>query len=199
LQRLPRGVGGAFRRTRGAIVAATLLLVGGTLLGVIAERTGLIPTEPVTALIQAQAATGHELVTGTPQGFFFIFFHNLGAGLVMAILAPFTLGVAGGVITIANGAVLGFLGSYFAGISKAGFFACGVAPHGVIELPALVLASAFALRIGASMVRPSPEGWLAGMRLAIADYGRGMLVVVPMFLLAALVETFLTPDLLRSC
>ena len=87
----------------------------------------------------------------------------------------------------------------FFNFSKLGFFVCGVAPHGIIELPALVLAAAFALRVGASMVRPSPEGWLAGMRLSLADYSRGALVFVPLFTLAAFIEAYITPHLLRTC
>jgi stage II sporulation protein M len=102
-------------------------------------------------------------------------------------------------ITLVNGVVIGYLAGFFLGVHRFGFFVCGVAPHGFIEIPALVLSSAFALRVGASMVRPAAEGWLAGMRSAVADYGRGMLVVIPMFAVAAVIEAYVTPGLLSKC
>ena len=37
------------------------------------------------------------------------------------------------------------------------------------------------------------------MRLALADYARGMLLVTPLFVLAALLEAFVTPLVIRSC
>jgi stage II sporulation protein M len=113
----------------------------------------------------------------------------------MAVLAPVSLGVLAGLLTLVNGFVVGYVGAIFAGWSRLGFFACGVAPHGIIEIPALVLASGFALRLGATMVRPAPDGWLRGMGLAAADYARGLVVVVPMFGVAAGIEAFVT----QSC
>jgi uncharacterized membrane protein SpoIIM required for sporulation len=103
------------------------------------------------------------------------------------------------VLLLTNGFVIGYLGGVFFGFSRLDYFACGTLPHGVIELAALALAYAFALRVGASMVRPSPDGWLAGMRLAVADYGRGALVFVPLFAVAAFIEAYVTPVVLRGC
>lgn len=195
----PRAVGAAFRRTRGAIVVAALLLVGGIMFGAVAQSFNLVPAQPVAAAVHQEAALGHEVVAGDPHLFLFIFLHNLLVGFVMVLLAPLTLGAAGGLLTLLNGFVVGYVGGTFASWARFGFFACGVLPHGIFELPALVLAAAFALRLGASLVRPAPEGWLAGVRLAAADYGRGMLVVVPLFAVAAAVEAYVTPTILGHC
>ena len=199
LPRLPRSVRGAFGRSRAAIAVAALLLIGGTAAGAVSERFSLISSQPVQVLVAAQLPTGHELVTGTPHLFAYIFGHNLLVGLLMFVLAPATLGVVGGLMLLTNGFVIGYLGGAFFGFSRLGYFACGTLPHGLIELTALVFAYAFALRVGASMVRPSAEGWLAGMRLAVADYGRGALVFVPLLALAAFVEAYVTPLVLRGC
>src|SRR5258708_1201037 len=120
-------------------------------------------------------------------------------GLLMVVRAPVRLGVFGSMATLINGFVVGYIGAVFFDFSRLGFFVCGIAPHGVIELPALVLAAAFALRVGASMVRPSPGGGWAGMRLGLADYLIGGLLFGPMFALAALIEAYVTPAVLRSC
>ena len=194
----PAEVRGALLRTRGAIVASALLLVAGVVFGALSQRLGLVPGYPVAELARQEAAVGHEVVSGNPHLFTFILGHNLLAG-GMGVLAPLSLGVLSGLLTLVNGFVVGYVGGLFAGWSRLGFFACGVVPHGVIELPALVLASGFALRLGATMVRPSPDGWLRGMGLALNDYLRGMVVVVPMFILAAAIEAWITPALLQRC
>jgi uncharacterized membrane protein SpoIIM required for sporulation len=194
-----RAVPSAFLRSRGAIVVSAALLVLGVAAGAVAQQYDLVPARPVAAMIATRAAIGHEAVLGTPPLFLLILRNNLLVGALMVALAPVTLGVFGGLGTLINGFVVGYVAGVFFNFSKLGLFVCGVAPHGVIELPALVLAAAFALRVGASMVRPSPEGWLAGMRLSLADYSRGALVFVPMFVLAAGIEAFVTPLVMRSC
>ncbi|MHB8507230.1 MAG: stage II sporulation protein M [Candidatus Dormibacteria bacterium] len=199
--RLPGEVLAALVRCRGAIAASAILLVGGIVLGVATNRLALVPAQPVVQLVRTQATAGHEVVSGGSHLFAFILGHNLLVGLVMLLLAPLTIGVAGGLLTLLNGFVIGYLGAVFAGLRPHGLwvFLCGTVPHGVVELPALVLASAIALRVGASMVRPAPEGWLSGMRSAGADYLRVLLLLVPMFTVAALIESFVTPSILRGC
>ena len=190
---------GAFGRTRSAIAVSACLLVAGAIAGVAARQFDLVPSRPVALLVATKAAVGHEAVLGTPPFFLLILRNNLLVGFLMVLLAPLTLGAFGGLATLINGFVVGYIGAVFFEFSRLGFFACGIAPHGIIELPALVLAAAFALRVGASMVRPSPGGWWAGMRVGTADYFRGALVFVPMFAFAALIEAYITPVVLRSC
>ncbi|MFN2463815.1 MAG: stage II sporulation protein M [Candidatus Dormibacteria bacterium] len=195
---LLRRVPGAYRRSRSAIAVSALLLVGGAVLGVVAQRLGLVPNRAVLAAV-GTAAGGHEVVSGSPHLFGFIFAHNVVVGFVMLVFSPLTLGVAGGLLMMLNGFVVGYVGGVFFGIHRLGLFACGVAPHGVLELPALVFAYAFALRVGASMVHPSSEGWLAGMRGALTDYLGGAVIFVPMFAVAALIEACVTTGLMHAC
>jgi uncharacterized membrane protein SpoIIM required for sporulation len=196
---LVRSTPAAFGRSRGAIAISAVLLLAGGIAGALAQRFDLVPSGPVAALVASRAAIGNEAVLGTPAFFLLILRNNLLVGALMVLLAPVTLGVFGGLGTLANGFVVGYVGGLFFEFSKLGFFVCGIAPHGIFELPALVLAAAFALRVGASMVRPASEGWLSGMRLSLADYCRGALVFVPLFTLAAFIEAYITPNVLRSC
>lgn len=193
-----RGVPAAYRRTASAIVVSAALLTGGGVFGAGAALLGLVPTRAVFSAVTA-ASAGHEVVVGTPHLFGFIFAHNLLVGLVMLAFAPLTLGVVGGLLMLVNGFAVGYVGGYFFQIGHLSTFACGVAPHGIFELPALVFAYAFALRVGASMVRPSPDGWLAGMRLALADYARGALFFIPLFAVAALIEDYVTTAVMSHC
>ena len=193
-----RTVPAAFRRSRSAIVVSAALLVAGILMGAAAQQFDLVSNRTILEAVSS-AAGGHEVVIGSPHLFGLILGHNLAVGLLMLAFAPLTLGVAGGLLMLLNGFVVGFVGGFFFGVHRLGFFACGIAPHGVFELPALVFAYAFALRVGASMVRPSPEGWLRGMRRALGDYLRGALVFVPMFAVAALIEAYVTAGVMRGC
>lgn len=193
-----RSIPAAYRRTASAIAVSAGLLIGGGVVGAFAALLGLVPTHAVFAAVTA-ASAGHEVVVGTPHLFGFIFTHNLLVGLVMLLFAPISLGVVGGLLMIVNGFAVGYVGGYFFQIHQLGVFACGTLPHGAFELPALVFASAFALRVGASMVRPSPDGWLRGLREALADYGRGALFFIPLFAVAAFIEDYVTTTVMRSC
>jgi stage II sporulation protein M len=83
------------------------------------------------------------------------------------------------------------------GYSPLVFVATFVLPHGLFEIPAAVIATAFALRLGAS-VTVSREGLTVGEGLvaATADFVKAFLfLVVPLLLAAAFVEAHLTPQL----
>jgi uncharacterized membrane protein SpoIIM required for sporulation len=70
-----------------------------------------------------------------------------------------------------------------------------VVPHAIFELPALLLAGAAALRWHAVLIAPAEgqaisESWL----LAAADFTRVLTgLVIPLLIVAALVESYVTP------
>jgi uncharacterized membrane protein SpoIIM required for sporulation len=76
------------------------------------------------------------------------------------------------------------------------FFAAFVLPHGLLELPAAGIATALAIRLGATVMSPPrgmalSEGWL----WALADFVKVFVsVVLPLLALAAAVEVHLTPS-----
>jgi len=81
------------------------------------------------------------------------------------------------------------------GLPPLTFFTALVLPHGVLEIPAILLTGAAILRLGAAMVAPAygktiGESWLA----ALADWAKIVVgLVVPLFLGAAILEIFVTP------
>ncbi|NJK80130.1 MAG: ABC transporter permease [Chloroflexaceae bacterium] len=75
------------------------------------------------------------------------------------------------------------------------FLLAYVLPHGIIELPTFLFSTALGLRIGAS-VFSTPDGFSVGQNMlwAVANYLKAwLLVLVPLVLIAALVEGFITP------
>jgi uncharacterized membrane protein SpoIIM required for sporulation len=72
-----------------------------------------------------------------------------------------------------------------------------ILPHGLLELPALIVAGAAILRLGGTLAAPAQgktigEAWL----IALADWLKVLLLlVIPLLLGAALLEVFVTPRL----
>jgi uncharacterized membrane protein SpoIIM required for sporulation len=83
------------------------------------------------------------------------------------------------------------------GIHPATFFTILVLPHGILEIPAIALAGAAILRLGATFAAPTHgqaigEAWLR----ALAAWTRVMVgLVIPLLLGAAILEVLLTPRL----
>ncbi len=116
--------------------------------------------------------------------------------LAATILGVFTFGVLALVLVAVPFGILGFvLGQVMlSGLSPLPFL-LAVIPHGVLEVPAIVLAGAAALRLGSIVTRPpadmtASEAWL----MAAADVIKiGVGLVLPLLVLAAILEVSLTP------
>jgi len=130
-----------------------------------------------------------------------IFWQNARILLGAALLSMFTFGTVALVITPAVYVILGYAVSQvmIAGISPM-FLIAGVMTHGIIEIPVIVLATATALRLGAVVTRP-PQGMTVGQAwvMALGDtikitWG----IVVPGLLLAAFIESFITPRVVAA-
>jgi uncharacterized membrane protein SpoIIM required for sporulation len=81
-----------------------------------------------------------------------------------------------------------------AGLDPGVFLATFVLPHGVVEFTAAIIATAFILRIGASIVSPGQEDSTGdSILVAFADFVKMLAVIVPLFIIAALIEAEITP------
>jgi uncharacterized membrane protein SpoIIM required for sporulation len=70
-----------------------------------------------------------------------------------------------------------------------------ILPHGIVEMPTAIIATAMALRLGAVVISP-PKGMTVsqGVLQALADLVKVLaLLVVPLLLVAAMLEVWLTP------
>ncbi len=128
-----------------------------------------------------------------------IFFQNLRAVLVGFILGLFSFGVLGTLPLLATLGLLGYL-SQILSINEMPVFdilVSAVVPHGIIEIPALLLATAAVLRIGFLLATPMKDKTVGEVFLmALAGWLQVMVgVVIPLLLLAALVESWVTPQI----
>jgi uncharacterized membrane protein SpoIIM required for sporulation len=130
-----------------------------------------------------------------------ILVHNIQVLLLAGLAAVISLGVLSILMLMAPISIIGFFAGQIAsmGYSPLTFVAVFVLPHGLFEIPAAIVATAFALRIGASITAPR-EGLTVGEGLvaAAADFAKVFLfLVVPLLLIAAFVEANLTLELVR--
>ncbi len=116
------------------------------------------------------------------------------------LLAIFTFGVMAMVLVMIPFGLMGFiLGQVvLSGINPAPFL-MAVLPHGIIEVPAIVLAGAAALRLGSVITRPPlsmtvGEAWLRALGDTIKI---GVGLVAPMLIVAGILEVTLTPRIVE--
>ncbi len=199
-----RDVPRLLRENRLPIAVTVLVLVGGLAFGWLlalryplpANLIGSIHVKPEDfqgRLTTASVGLLPRIETGA------IFSNNFRSLLGAAILGLFSFGSIALVFLLIPIAISGLIAGEAAiiGYNPILFFAAFILPHGVLEVPAAVLATAFALRMGASVIAP-PAGMTAGENLlhALADWVKiFVFVVVPMLLLAAWVEANITPQI----
>jgi stage II sporulation protein M len=132
----------------------------------------------------------------------FIFTHNVRAVGLILLAGLISFSVLGMLVYIVNLTSVGILLGVFQllGYSPVTLTVSGLLPHGIFEIPALILASAAMLRIGVVMVTPQMGRSLGEVVLELlADWTKIVVgVVVPLLLIAAVIETYVTPLLLAS-
>ena len=131
-----------------------------------------------------------------------ILINNLRATVLVMLAGLVSFGVLGIIAYLLNVALVGgVLGMFkLIGYSPALMFAGGLLPHGVFEIPALVLAGAAVLRAGAAFVMPQPGKSMGQVLLELlADCTKVLVgVVVPLLVVAALIEAYITPSILQA-
>ena len=132
------------------------------------------------------------------RGAWFLLRNNLTASLTMMLTGPLIVLPFFGLLL--NGGGIGVLAAmlFIDGvITPFTFYVRGILPHGLFEVPALLLAGAIGLRTSAQLLRP-PAGTtrLPALRDNYIHALRATPVLVVLLIIAALVEVFITPQLL---
>jgi len=128
-----------------------------------------------------------------------VWLHNLRVVALATVLGIFSFGVLAVIVLMLPFIVIGYFMANMAnvGLHPLVFFTALVLPHGILEIPAIILAGAAILRLGATLAAPAHgqaigESWLR----SLADWARVMMgLVLPFFLGAALLEVLITPRL----
>ena len=180
--------------------AATLILalLGAFGLGVALASIYRLPPEMQFELTGANMRENLEQLQVMARALpLAIFLQNGRALLLMALLGVFTFGVLGILVYMLPWVIIGFAAGqlYLAGQNAPLFLAASVLPHAIIELPAILLATAAALRWHITVIAPPPDRTLGEAFLAaLAGFARVFIgLVIPLLFLAAFLEAYLTP------
>ena len=131
------------------------------------------------------------------QSMLMVWWQNLRVLLLAMVLGIFTFGVVGVMPLMATVGIMGFL---LGALSRHGLpvlpLVIGlILPHGIIEIPVAILATAAVLHAGAVLAHPSTgktvgEVWLE----ALADWAKVIVgVVIPLLFVASAIEIWVTP------
>jgi len=194
-------ISATMKRMRIPLPLLALALIAAVWIGWREARIFVIPPELLSwrdldqGFIQGLDALKLFSVTGIGT----VWMHNLRAILLATIIGIFSFGVLGVIVLMLPLMLIGyFMGSMAgAGLPPLTFLAAFVLPHGILEIPAAILAGAAILRLGATLAAPAEgqtigEAWLR----ALADWARIMAgLVMPLLLGAALLEVLVTPRL----
>ena len=175
------------------------VLIGGLVLGASLADQFVIPSD----FISVDSIKGGT-IEGIQNVRFFdnssipvVWLNNLRTIFLATIAGLLSFGVLAMIVMVVPILLIGFFTATIAsaGLSPALFLLAFVVPHGILEIPALILAGAAILRLGATLASPSPgqtigEAFLGGM----VDWAKVMVgIVLPLLLGAAILEVLVTP------
>ena len=128
-----------------------------------------------------------------------IFWQNIRVMLLAFILGVITLGIFGVLPLFASIGIVGYIMSLLgnAGLSVSTYFLGFILPHGIMEIPAAVIATAAIFQIGVILATPDNQQTIGEVWIkSIANWAKVMLgLVIPMMILSAMIEAWVTPEL----
>ncbi len=201
-------VGAVLRRLRVALLLVVLMTVVGGIASykwmsvIVPQYVSEYTQEDIDEALERFSLAGGLSANAGDVSFVYIFTHNVQAVLLIFGFGIFSFGVLGQLIFVMN---IGVVGGVLAvlnilGLSASTLFFAGVFPHGVFEIPAVMLANAGVLYFGAALVTPDPTKTMGEVLIyTLADWCKiGLGLVLPLLLVAALIETYITPQILLN-
>ena len=211
LERLPEAVGQTWRvQALAWWLLGAGMVVGGALgwrdpaavhalvpasMGYSRDRLDRLLTSPAARaefLVRGRTPAAHNALFGSS-----LFVHNTRVGLL-----SFATGMLAGVPTVLlhlyNGILLGAFASIFFRDPWPLAFLAWILPHGIPELTAITLCSAAGLLLGGAVAAPGRGGRRAALRQAVNPALILFAGSLPLFLLAALMESFVRESALGT-
>ncbi len=147
------------------------------------------------AIDQLFSGLGFARNISTFELFIFIFLNN-SIKAFLVILLGFFFGIVPIFFTFSNANIIGVVLAVFG--AREGFVrvALSLLPHGIFEIPAVLIASGYGLWLGVRFYRKLRYGepWKDAFMFSMKKY---FTVVLPLLLLAAFIEAYITTALIR--
>ncbi len=187
-----------FRRFLPYTAAATIIFGVGALAGMFLSlsdpeymREFLGPQ--MIASIERREMWTRSIVSVKPQASSAIMTNNLSVSFV-TFAAGITAGLGTLYMLFFNGMMLGVIG-VACGVHQMGMQLWSfVAPHGVLELPAIFIAGGAGLRLAQSLMFPGVLSRRDSLALGGSDAVRLLVGIIPMLIVAGTIEGFFSPS-----
>lgn len=156
---------------------------------------GMYPDEAIKSLAGLEGMVD-SIKDLSPFGVMLRIFINNAMAMFFAIVFGVILGLVPLFVLLLNGFVIGTVIHMLAAEHGFLFIAAGLIPHGVIEIPMLLLSTSIGLRIGVqvwNVLLKRPSNAKEELAKGIQFFFNWMLVLI---FLAALIETFITPSVI---
>lgn len=139
-------------------------------------------------------------VTNEGLGIFWIFSNNVRVLALGFALSVVTFGVAGYIIVPIVFIVLGYTSVQLFSAGYGSLFLLGIIPHGLVEIPMIVIGTALMLYVGASLTKPPTDqtvgqAWLTAFGGAVKVW---VGVILPGLFIAAIIESTVTIALVQN-
>ena len=186
-----------FQRNLPLIGATVALFIAAAVLGTIltlydANFAVQIIGPKMMQTIERHEMWTHSILSIKPAASSMIMTNNITVSFTM-----FAGGIAGGIgtvwLTFFNGLLIGVIGSacWLNGMSLQLW--SFVAPHGVLELPAIFIAASAGLRLAQGVLFPGFRSRRASIALSGADAIKLLIGTIPILVIAGIVEAFISP------
>ncbi len=183
---------------RAVIGRAGMIFLIGIILGAIMSSTLQPLLQEQIEFIQeiGEKIEGHGNVLYGP---WYIFWNNLQAAIMLAVT-----GVAFAIAPIVGLMVNGLLIGMLLAMTGQGIMATllliitGIMPHGIFEIPAILISAGMGIKLGMVLWKPLPEMTrLESIKTVYIEIYHVMTLIIALLVAAALVEGLITPVLLR--
>ena len=175
------------------IFVAVFLFGTGLVFGLATSANNSLPSEYITAFEEQSASI---LALPKPLIALFLFLKNTLALLVSFALSPIFCLIPI-LALIINGWMIALVSTLVIKEESLGFLLAGLLPHGIFELPALILGQAAALSFGAVVIIALFKRERRNLLLpSLKQNLRYLVVALALLLPAAIIETYITPLLL---
>lgn len=183
----------------GSLIIMVLAMAAAYIIGVRSASTftlpeGLFDQERIGTVLSTELSNFGFL---SALGWKWVALNNLRALAIASVLGAFSLGIVGMLLLIAPVGIIGYFAGNFAlaGLDTSRLLTALVLPHGLLEIPAAIIAGAAILQLAlAALSLPKGSSLGASWLIALGKWARlSLALVVPLIIVAAALEVFVTP------
>lgn len=150
------------------------------------------PQEIKAYLVEVEAFFSSKQ-SPTLWGTFLMILQNNVEAMLMIVFLGIFVGFFSFTFLVANGFLIGVFANLFYAQGLLPLFFVGILPHGIIEIPCMLFSAGIGFRIGNAVIRKMFRK-KESLTLELSEGLKfTVMIIVPALVLAALIETYITP------